>query len=102
VTDGFRADAAFVDGSHIVDNVFVDLYFLREIVRPGGLIVLDDLWWPSVAAAARHYETDAGWEPVTGLFDNGTNDSETRRTRVQAWRLPDPPFRASFRAFKAF
>jgi predicted O-methyltransferase YrrM len=42
LADGFVADAAFVDGSHIFRNVFVDLYFLREIVRPGGLIVLDD------------------------------------------------------------
>jgi len=32
----FVADAAFVDGSHIFHNVFVDLCFLREIVRPGG------------------------------------------------------------------
>src|SRR5579864_1056899 len=49
VEQEFVADAAFVDGSHIFHNVFVDLYFLREIVRPGGLIVLDDCDWPSVA-----------------------------------------------------
>jgi predicted O-methyltransferase YrrM len=33
---GFTADAAFVDGSHIFHNVFVDLFYLRELVRPGG------------------------------------------------------------------
>jgi predicted O-methyltransferase YrrM len=38
VTEGFVADAAFVDGSHVFHNVFVDLYFLRDLVRPGGLI----------------------------------------------------------------
>jgi predicted O-methyltransferase YrrM len=102
VTDGFTADAAFVDGSHIFDNVFVDLYFLREIVRPGGLIVLDDVWWPSVATAAHYYETNAGWEPLSALLDGGTLDPATKRPRLQAWRLPDPPFRASFQEFKPF
>jgi hypothetical protein len=34
LADGFVADAAFVDGSHIFHNVFVDLFFLRELVRP--------------------------------------------------------------------
>lgn len=40
--DGFSADAAFVDGSHHFHSVFVDLYFLWRIVRPGGLVILDD------------------------------------------------------------
>jgi Methyltransferase domain len=49
----FVADAAFVDGSHIFHNVFVDLCLLREIIRPGCLIVLDDCDWASVATAVR-------------------------------------------------
>jgi predicted O-methyltransferase YrrM len=36
VSEGFVADAAFVDGSHRFHEVFVDLSFLRKIVRPGG------------------------------------------------------------------
>lgn len=56
VEDGFVADAAFVDGSHIFHNVFVDLYYLRELVRPGGLLVVDDCQWPSVATALRYFE----------------------------------------------
>ncbi|MHB1987901.1 MAG: class I SAM-dependent methyltransferase [Acidimicrobiales bacterium] len=50
VEDGFLAEAAFVDSSHIVHNVFVDLYFLREIVRPGGLVIIDDCNYSSLAA----------------------------------------------------
>ncbi|MGH9121856.1 MAG: class I SAM-dependent methyltransferase [Acidimicrobiales bacterium] len=56
VSEHLLADAAFVDGSHIFHNVFVDLCFLRELVRPGGLIILDDCEWPSVAAAVRYFE----------------------------------------------
>jgi predicted O-methyltransferase YrrM len=54
--EGLTADAAFVDGSHRLHEVFVDLYFLRKLVRPGGLIVLDDAAWPSVAAALRYFD----------------------------------------------
>ena len=64
VAEGFVADAAFVDGSHIFHRVFVDLAFLHELVRPGGLIILDDCEWPSVATAARYFERNTGWRPV--------------------------------------
>jgi predicted O-methyltransferase YrrM len=42
VAEGLAADAAFVDGSHRFHEVFVDLSFLRKLVRPGGIVVLDD------------------------------------------------------------
>ena len=92
IADGLVADAAFVDGSHEFHNVFVDLFFLGELVRPGGLVVLDDCDWPSVATAARYFETNAGWheEPI---------DHETR---LRAYRLPNPRVQPSFESFKPF
>jgi predicted O-methyltransferase YrrM len=102
VAEGVTADAAFVDGSHRFHEVFVDLYFLRKIVRPGGLIVLDDHWWPSVRAAERYFEVNMGWRVVPGAFDRGTVDQETGPARVQALRLPDPPFEPAFERFQPF
>jgi len=102
LAEGFTADAAFVDGSHRFHEVFVDLYFLRKIVRPGGLIVLDDYWWPSVRTAEHYFEINMGWRAVPGAFDGGTIDHETGRTRLQALRLPDPPFEPSFEQFQPF
>ena len=61
---GVVVDAAFVDGSHRFHEVFVDLYFLRKLVRPGGMIVLDDAEWPSVSTALRYYDLNLGWKPV--------------------------------------
>jgi predicted O-methyltransferase YrrM len=92
VAEGLVADAAFVDGSHIFHNVFVDLYFLRELVRPGGLIVLDDCRWPSVATAVRYFELNSGWESQ----DIG------EPTRLRAFRLPDPRVEPSFEDFTPF
>jgi predicted O-methyltransferase YrrM len=92
-TDGFIADAAFVDGSHIFHNVFLDLAFLREIVRPGGLVILDDCQWPSVATAVRYFELNAGWRREPIGEDRG---------RLRAFRLPDPPVEPGFEAFRPF
>jgi predicted O-methyltransferase YrrM len=86
------ADAAFVDGSHLFHNVFVDLAFLRQLVRPGGLIVLDDHHWPSVATAVRYFELNTGWRPEAMAGD----------TRLRAYRLPDPLVEPSFEDFRSF
>jgi predicted O-methyltransferase YrrM len=88
--DGFTADAAFVDGSHRFHEVFVDLYFLRKLVRPGGLIILDDAAWPSVAAALRYFDLNLGWRPVSIAG------------RLTARRVPDEPFEPVFTDFKPF
>ncbi|MEQ7128479.1 class I SAM-dependent methyltransferase [Actinopolymorpha sp. B11F2] len=102
ISEKFTADAAFVDGSHRFHEVFVDLYFLRKIVRPGGVIILDDHWWPSVHTAERYYETNMGWQAIPHAFDGGSVRDGTGRHRTQAFRLPDPPFEPDFDRFKPF
>lgn len=92
VADGATFDAAFVDGSHIFHNVFVDLHFLRQLVAPGGLVVLDDGGWPSVATAVRYFERNTGWRRVDLDAD----------TRLWAFRLPDPPVEPRFEDFVPF
>jgi predicted O-methyltransferase YrrM len=102
VTEGLVADAAFVDGSHRFHEVFVDLYFLRKIVRPGGLIVMDDDWTPSVRTAVRYYEQNLGWTAIPDAFASGTlrtigdDPAAEAVARCRALRLPnslvEPPF----------
>ncbi len=88
----FAADAAFVDGSHIFHNVFVDLFYLRHLVRPGGLIVLDDGHWLSVATAVHYFVVNTGWEPRVIHSP----------TRLCAYRLPDPRVEPAFESFRPF
>jgi predicted O-methyltransferase YrrM len=108
VTEGLVADAAFVDGSHRFHEVFVDLYFLRKLVRPGGLVVVDDHWTPSVRTALHYYERNLGWTAVPGAFAGGTvgtTGAEARAepvARSRAVRLPDPAFEPPFEAFQPF
>jgi predicted O-methyltransferase YrrM len=92
LSDGFLADAAFVDGSHIFHNVFVDLFYLRELVHPGGLVILDDCSYPSVATAVRYFQVNTGWEP----------EPIPAPTRLRAFRLPNPRTEPNFESFKPF
>ncbi len=88
--EGFVADAAFVDGSHRFHEVFVDLYFLRKLVRPGGLIMLDDVEWPSVGGALAYFDLNLGWRPVE------------LGKRLAGRRLPNELFEPEFIDFKPF
>ncbi|MFH9089155.1 class I SAM-dependent methyltransferase [Streptomyces sp. NPDC017673] len=99
---GFAADAAFVDGSHHFHNVFVDLHFLGEIVRPGGVVLLDDVWWPSVSAAVAYFETNLGWCSIPGVLADGTAGPASGRPRIGAYRLPDPRPTPDFKEFRPF
>jgi predicted O-methyltransferase YrrM len=108
VTEGLVADAAFVDGSHRFHEVFVDLYFLRKIVRPGGLIVLDDYWTPSVRTAVRYYEQNLDWTVIPEAFAGGTprtiGDSPAGEAvpRCRAVRLADSLVEPPFNQFQPF
>jgi predicted O-methyltransferase YrrM len=99
---GQTADAAFVDGSHRFHEVFLDLYFIRKIVQPGGLVVVDDYCWPSVQTAVRYFEVNMGWRSIASAFEAGTTDETTKMPRARALRLPDPAFEPAFEAFKSF
>lgn len=46
-----RFDFVFIDGNHRFDDVIVDFYLCDQVLRDGGLLILDDLWMPSVRSA---------------------------------------------------
>ncbi|MEU4157205.1 class I SAM-dependent methyltransferase [Actinoplanes sp. NPDC026670] len=117
LAEGLVADAAFVDGSHRFHEVFVDLYYLRKIVKPGGLIILDDDWAPSIRTAVRYFERNLGWTVLPGAFDGGTKVAAGAVTgeqmvrgsgtvagnpRCRAIRLPDERFEPAFDDFRQF
>ncbi|MDR6326185.1 class I SAM-dependent methyltransferase [Actinoplanes couchii] len=108
VMDGVVADAAFIDGSHRFHEVFVDLYYLRKIVKPGGLLLLDDDYQPPVRDAVRYYERNVGFSEVPEAFATGSRmniggdaTAEVVR-RCRAVRLPDPPFEPSYEDYQPF
>lgn len=62
---------AFVDGNHRFDGVFLDLVFLGQLVRAGGIVFVDDYQLPAIARAASFCLTNLGWtlEEVSAADD---------------------------------
>jgi predicted O-methyltransferase YrrM len=71
VAEGREFDFAFVDGDHRFEGVFLDLYFMMRLVRPRGLIVVDDMWMPSVRTAVAYVERNLGATPEPDALPNG-------------------------------
>ena len=61
-------DVALVDGDHRFEGAFVDLFFMQHLVKPGGVIVIDDVWMPAVAVATGYFVTNLGFEIVPNSF----------------------------------
>lgn len=85
-------DLAFIDGNHRFDAVFVDLIFVNRILKPGGVIILDDAWFDPVYLACRFAETNLGYLPVAAFSKNdraANNSSGTdSRPLMRAYRKP--------------
>ena len=60
VAEGREFDFAFVDGDHRFEGIFLDLYFMTRLVKPGGLVVVDDMWMPAVRTAVAYVERNLG------------------------------------------
>jgi predicted O-methyltransferase YrrM len=54
-------DLAFVDANHRFDGVFVDLAYLARLVRPGGVVFLDDYQLPAIQRALSFWQKNVGW-----------------------------------------
>ena len=95
LTEARSFDLAFVDGSHFFDRVFLDLIYLGRLVRPAGIIFVDDYQLPAIARAISFCTTNLGWslEEVSGL-------DEFHQWAVL--RLPTEPIPRSFRDFIEF
>jgi predicted O-methyltransferase YrrM len=60
--EGRVFDLALIDGDHRFEGVFLDLCFADRLVRPGGLVLVDDLWMSSIRLAVSYVERNLGWE----------------------------------------
>jgi predicted O-methyltransferase YrrM len=55
---GEQFDLIFIDGGHRYDDVFIDFHFSRMLAAPGGSILLDDTWLPSIRTVVSWIETN--------------------------------------------
>lgn len=48
-----RIDFAFIDGWHTFDHTLIDFFYINRLLRPGGILVVDDVRMPSVRRVMR-------------------------------------------------
>ena len=52
--EGTKIDFAFIDGMHTFDYAFIDFFYIDRILKPGGVIVFDDICIPAVNKVCRY------------------------------------------------
>lgn len=83
VAEGAKVDFAFVDGMHTFDYVLVDFFYLDLMFNVGGMIVFDDMTYPSIRKACRYIVRNRAYEPVQTA-------QPTHSKRPLNWRLLRP------------
>ena len=83
--EGRVFDLAFVDGDHRFDWVFVDLVYAGRLVRPGGLVMLDDHQLPAIERAASFFTANLGW----AVEELSPGDAHHQWIVMRTSRLPD-------------
>ncbi len=84
VSEGRTFDLAFIDGDHRFEAALLDLYFMTRLVRPEGLIVMDDMWMPSIRTAVAYAERNLGLALEPDSLPDGF------RWRHRPWRRGVP------------
>jgi predicted O-methyltransferase YrrM len=90
LAEGRSFDLAFVDGNHRFDGVFLDLVHLGGLVRPGGVVFVDDCQLRSVARAVALCTTNLGWTTEEVSTDDDLHHWTVLRTaRIAPHRAYD-------------
>jgi len=55
-------DFAFVDGCHLFDCVFTDLFYLGQLVKKNGIIFIDDYDKPAIRKATTFFIKNLNWK----------------------------------------
>lgn len=62
-------DVALIDGAHSFPFPVVDYHYVSRLLRPGGVLVLDDVPIPAVAIVYRFLLSEPAWSHVAVLDD---------------------------------
>lgn len=67
VAEGLHVDFAFIDGWHTFDSTLVDFFYVDRLLKPGGVVVLDDTDFPSVWKFCRYLVANRDYTVIDSL-----------------------------------
>lgn len=102
VGDGRQFDLAFIDGDHLFDRVFVDLFFVDMLVKAPGVVVLDDAYLASVHWALDFFVRNCGWTLREAPFRDGSLGFSPRHCRMAVAQLPEERVERDWDHFEPF
>ena len=86
---GQRIDFAFIDGWHTFDHVLIDFFYIDQMLNTGGIVVFDDVGYPSIKRVCDFVVTNREYE----IFDCVRQDAKNslrRRGKTALARLLNP------------
>jgi predicted O-methyltransferase YrrM len=61
VSEGIKIEFAFIDGWHTFDAALVDFFYVDRLLRPGGIVVIDDTHFQSLWPLCRYIITNRAY-----------------------------------------
>jgi predicted O-methyltransferase YrrM len=54
LSSGEKFDLGFIDGWHTFDHTLIDFFYLNRLINIGGIIIIDDIRYPSISKLMRY------------------------------------------------
>jgi hypothetical protein len=57
LAEGLKIQAAIIDGYHTFDHALIDFFYINKMLKVGGVVIMDDTEFPSIAQVVDHILT---------------------------------------------
>ena len=84
--EGSHFDLVYIDGSHLIEDVFVDAYFVMRLLSEGGIAAFDDSTNPHVRKVLRFIRTNCQ-QGLTEVDVGSYRPTETRTLKYQCAKI---------------
>ena len=99
IADHRTLDAVFIDGDHRFDGAFCDAYFTHRLLKPGGILVIDDVWMDAVYLVCHFLEESYRYENI-GELRIGYSSAGADATIDESFTYGKAKDRPSIRAYR--
>jgi len=76
---GVELDFALIDGAHLFDCAFVDFFYIDKMLRPEGIICMDDMWLLAIQKVVKFFLRNRGYTIARGMLPSAIG-AKVRRT----------------------